>query len=112
MIEIAGLYTFAYLVGAVPTAYLIARLVRGVDIRQYGSGNVGGTNIAQHVGKKWLVPLLFFDILIKGSSPVLIGHYLLGLDRMSIELVISPVLAVAGHNWSVFSNGQHRPARW
>ena len=102
MTEIAGLYIYAYLVGAVPTGYLLAKLARSVDIRQYGSGNVGGTNIAQHVGKKWLVPLLFFDMLIKGSSPVLIGHYLLGLDRTSIVLAISPVPAVVGHNWSVF----------
>ncbi len=102
MIEIAGLYLFAYLVGAVPTGFLIAKMARGVDIRQYGSGNVGGTNVAHHFGKRWLFPLLSFDMLIKGSSPVLIGHYLLGLDRTSIELAISPVLAVAGHNWSVF----------
>ena len=100
--EIVGLYVYAYLLGAVPTGYLIGKLVRGIDIRQYGSGHVGGTNIASHVGKSWLVPLLFFDIFIKGSSPVLIGHYLVGLERTSLELVMSPVLAVAGHNWSVF----------
>jgi glycerol-3-phosphate acyltransferase PlsY len=100
--EIAGLYLYSYLTGSVPTAYLIARLVRGIDIRHYGSGNVGGTNLVQHVGKWWLVPLGLFEVFIKGGSPVVIGQYLLGLERSSTEFIIAPLLAVAGHNWSIF----------
>ena len=50
--EIAGLYIFSYLVGAIPTAFLIGKLAKGVDIRGYGSGNVGGGNVFLHVGKK------------------------------------------------------------
>ena len=100
--EVAGLYIFSYLVGAVPTAYLIGKLAKGVDIRGYGSGNVGGSNIFYHVGKGWVVPLGFVDILVKGSSPVWIGQHLLGLERSSALLVVAPLLAVAGHNWSVY----------
>jgi glycerol-3-phosphate acyltransferase PlsY len=101
-VEMVGLYLYAYLIGSVPTAYLIARLVKGIDIRRYGSGNVGGTNLVQHVGKWWLVPLGLFEVFIKGGSPVVIGQYLLGLERGSVELIITPLLAVAGHNWSIF----------
>ena len=101
-VEIVGLYLYAYLIGSVPTAYLIARLVRGIDIRCYGSGNIGGTNLVQHVGKCWLIPLGVFEVFIKGGSPVVIGHYILGLERGSAELIIAPLLAVAGHNWSMF----------
>ncbi len=100
--EIAGLYILSYLVGAIPTAYLIARLAKGVDIRGYGSGNVGGANVFRHVGRKWVVPLGFFEVLVKGASPIWIGHYLLGLERSSGLLVIAPLLAVAGNNWSVY----------
>lgn len=100
--EIAGLYLYAYLIGAVPTAYLIARLVKGIDIRQFGSGQVGGTNLAHCVGKQWLAPLGLFEVLVKGASPVLIGQHWLGLDRGSPELVIAPLLALTGHNWSIF----------
>ena len=104
--EIAGLYLYAYLVGSMPTAYLIGRLASGIDIREYGSGNVGGTNVAQHVGKCWLIPLSIVDVLAKGASPVLIGHYVLGLDKASIALLLAPTLAVTGHNWSAFMQFQ------
>lgn len=100
--EIAGLYLYAYLVGAVPTAYLIGRLAKGVDIRNYGSGNVGGSNVWNHVGKGWVVPLGLFEVLVKGASPIWIGEHLLGLERSSALLVVAPLLAVAGHNWSVY----------
>ena len=104
--EIAVLYLYAYLVGSMPTAYLIGKLVSGIDIREYGSGNVGGTNLAQHVGKWWLIPLSIVDVLAKGTSPVLVGHYVLGLDKASIALLLAPTLAVTGHNWSAFMRFQ------
>ena len=104
--EIAVLYLYAYLVGSMPTAYLIGKLVSGIDIREYGSGNVGGTNLAQHVGKWWLILLSIVDVLAKGTSPVLVGHYVLGLDKASFALLLAPTLAVTGHNWSAFMRFQ------
>ena len=100
--EIAGLYIASYLLGSLPTAYLIGKLVKGVDIRNYGSGNVGGSNVLHHFGKRWSVPLELFDILVKGALPVWIGLYVLGLERSSALLVVAPLLAVAGHNWSIY----------
>jgi glycerol-3-phosphate acyltransferase PlsY len=100
--EIAGLYIYSYLVGSVPTAYLMGRLVKGVDIRGYGSGNVGGANIFRHVGKGWVVPLFVSEVLIKGASPVWIGEYLLGWEHSAALLIGAPLLAIAGNNWSVF----------
>ena len=100
--EIYGLYLYSFLIGSVPTAYLIARLVKGIDVRSYGSGNVGGTNLAQHVGKWWLLPLGMVDLLGKGASPILIGQYALGSSAGSLELMAAPLLALAGHNWSPF----------
>ncbi len=100
--DLAGLYIYAYLVGAVPTAYIIGRLVKGIDIREYGSGNVGGTNLFHNVGKVWIVPLGLFDLFVKGGSPVWIGMFLLDMDRSSLALMGAPLMAIAGHNWSVF----------
>lgn len=100
--ELAGLYIYAYLVGAVPTAYIIGRLVRGIDIRQYGSGNVGGSNVFYSVGKLWIVPLGVFELFIKGGSPVWIGMFLLDMERSSAALIGAPLFAIAGNNWSVF----------
>jgi glycerol-3-phosphate acyltransferase PlsY len=101
--EIAGLYIYAYLMGSAPAAYLIGRIARGIDLREYGSGNLGASNVARQVGRVWLVPLSLFDVLVKGVSPVLIRHYILGLDRGSPGLLLAAALAVVGHNWSLFT---------
>ena len=102
MLEATSLYIYAYLIGAVPTAYLIGRWAKGIDIRNYGSGNVGATNLAHHVGRAWVAPLLLFEVLVKGASTILLGLYLLGLERTSTLLMIAPLASIAGHNWSVF----------
>ena len=98
--ELTGLYLYAYLVGSVPTAYIIGQLVKGIDIRQYGSGNVGGTNVFYSVGRGWIVPLGLFEVFGKGASPILIGTYVLDLDRASLELTLVPLCAIVGHNWT------------
>lgn len=100
--ELAGLYIYAYLVGALPTAYVIGRLVRGIDIREYGSGNVGGTNVFYNVGKAWTLPLGVVEIFVKGGSPVWIGMYALDMERSSFGLMGAPLIAIAGNNWSPF----------
>ena len=100
--DIAGLYIFSYLVGAVPTAYLIARLVKRVDLRRYGSGNVGALNLFHQVSSKWVFPFGLFEVLIKGALPIWTGQYLLGLERSSGLLIVAPLLAITGNNWSVF----------
>ena len=100
--DLLWLYIYSYLVGAVPTAYLIARLVKGVDLRRFGSGNIGGSNLYQAAGPGWLVPLGLFELFVKGGSPIWIGQHVLGLDRSPELLVVAPLLAVAGNNWPVF----------
>ena len=100
--ELAGLYLYAYLIGAVPTAYVIGRLVRGIDIREYGSGNVGGTNVFYNVGRAWTLPLGIFEIFVKGGSPIWIGMFALDMERSSFSLMGAPLIAIAGNNWSAF----------
>lgn len=100
--ELAALYIFSYLMGSIPTAYLIGKLARDVDIRGYGSGNVGGSNLFRHVGKRWMAPLGILDVVIKGAAPIWIGVYGLGLDETVPLLVVAPLLALMGHNWSLY----------
>lgn len=104
--EFAGLYVVAFLLGSFPTAYLLGRLARGIDIRQYGSGNLGGGNVLQHVGKKWFVPQLISDALIKGAGSIWLSVYVFGLDWNSPLLIGPPLLALAGNNWSPFMKFQ------
>ena len=102
LIEIVGLYICSYLIGSVPSAYIVAKFSRNIDIREYGSGNVGASNVLRHVGKLPWVFLFLFDVLGKGTAPVLVGFYLLDLSLESGLLMGAPLFALAGHNWSIF----------
>ncbi|MDE2938372.1 MAG: glycerol-3-phosphate acyltransferase [Chloroflexota bacterium] len=106
-LELFGLCLYAYLAGAVPTPYLIARLVKGIDLRNYGSGNVGGSNVIRQLGKRWFVPLTAIEFLLKGLSPTLLAYLILADDfpsgpRASFLFLCVPLLALIGNNWSVF----------
>ena len=100
--DIVALYIGSYLLGSFPTAYLIGRLVRGVDIRGYGSGNVGSANLYEHVGKRWVYPVAVVEVLVKGALPILVALYVLDIDRSSAYLIGPGLLVLAGNNWSVF----------
>lgn len=88
----------AYLIGSIPSAYLVARWRRGIDIRQFGSGNVGASNILANVSKRWSIAVTIFDIG-KGVLAVWTAQ-LLGLD--AAQQVTVGLVAIIGHNWPVF----------
>ena len=91
----------AYFFGAIPTAYWVGRIVRGIDIRDYGSGNVGISNFARHVGRKWTVLVILLDVAVKGPLPmVLASSKVLDLG-LSVEVAVG-LAVILGHNWSVF----------
>lgn len=89
----------AYLLGSFPSAYLLVRLVKGVDIRQVGSRNVGALNTYYQVGKGGAVLVLLADAG-KGALAVLLLPGWLGAPAWSVYLAAP--LVVAGHNWPVF----------
>ena len=87
-----------YLLGSIPTAYLVGRAVRGIDLRRYGSGTVSGTAVYYHVARPLVVAVGLFDIA-KGALPTWLALRLgLGLP----VAVLAGLAAVAGHNWPVF----------
>ena len=88
----------AYLLGSVPAAYLAAKWSRGVDIRQYGSGNVGATNLLGLTSKWIAIVVIVFD-LVKGGVVVWAAQ-LIGLDIA--QQVAVGLAAIIGHNWPVF----------
>ncbi|MFH1031009.1 MAG: glycerol-3-phosphate acyltransferase [Chloroflexota bacterium] len=88
----------AYLLGAVPVAYIAARLYKGIDIRQYGSGNVGATNVIKSTNV-WIGTLVIILDLVKGVAMVWVAKL---LDMGIASQTAIGVAAVIGHNWSVF----------
>ncbi len=88
----------AYLLGSVPSAYLVARWRRGIDIRQHGSGNVGAANVMASVSKWWSIPVTLFDIG-KGALTVWVAQL---LELGPVQQVTVGILTIIGHNWPVF----------
>lgn len=88
----------SYLIGSIPTAYLVGRICAKVDIRTVGSGNVGASNVYRVVGKSAGISVLIIDIL-KGLLPV----YAVGLLEFdTIHKIIAGLGAISGHTWTIF----------
>lgn len=87
----------AYFLGAIPWAYLIGKASKGIDIRQYGSGNVGFTNALRTIGKGPAILVLIGDVG-KGVIAVLIAKYF----GTPIIATFAGLMVVVGHNYPVF----------
>ncbi len=97
MIEFALVVIGSYLVGAVPVGLLLAR-IKGLDLRHYGSGKTGSTNVLRTLGKRYAVSALIFDVL-KGVLAVIAARYVVGYPLGEMAAAFA---AVAGHNWSIY----------
>jgi acyl phosphate:glycerol-3-phosphate acyltransferase len=89
----------AYLVGALPTSFIVARATRGIDLRQHGSGNLGATNAFRVLGWKAAMPIFIIDIA-KGWFPVWAFPQWDG--RPAVWALVYGVAAIVGHVFSVF----------
>ncbi|MDA0769823.1 MAG: hypothetical protein BZY79_01850 [SAR202 cluster bacterium Casp-Chloro-G4] len=94
-----GFILAAYLWGGIPTSFLVARYRFGIDIRNYGSGNVGASNALSQMGSVTGILIGTFDCVGKGILPVLAARL---LDQSLAVQVGVGLAAVAGHNWSPF----------
>lgn len=93
----------AYILGSVPTSYIAGRLLKGIDIRDYGSGVVSGTNVWHSVSRWAVVPVGIADVL-KGFIPVYIAWAagLTLLDEAILAQGVVGLAAIIGHSWSIF----------
>lgn len=89
----------AFIMGALPLSVWIAQVARNVDIRQYGDGNPGATNVFRAGLVGWGIVAVFADIF-KGIPPIVIGNYIIGLPQPI--LYMTGVAAVLGHAYSPF----------
>jgi len=88
-----------YLFGSIPTAYLLFKIKKGDDIRKYGSGNVGGTNVIRTVGTGWGLFIIIVDML-KGFLPILAAYLIYPNDF--ILLAVVSTVAILGHVFPVY----------
>ena len=97
-IEFGLLILGAYLVGSIPSAYIAAKLSRGVDIRRQGDANVGATNLLRLTSIWVTLPVIIFD-LAKGLIMV-VPAWLVGLS--ATQQVVVGLAVILGHSWPVF----------
>lgn len=96
--ELVLLILGAYLLGSIPFAYLVAKWFRGIDLRRYGSGNVGVSNLLRLTSKRLAIPVIIFDL---GKGMIMVwAAQLIGLSTG--QQVVVGLAAIIGHNWSVF----------
>lgn len=93
----------AYLIGSIPTAYVMCRLLKGVDIRECGSGNVGATNVMRVLGTGTGIVTLAIDLLkgfvaVRYCVPVFMG----GQAALPLWQIFASIAVIAGHNWMIF----------
>ena len=86
-----------YFIGSVPFGYLAGKL-RGIDIREHGSGNIGATNVLRTLGKPVGITVLILDVL-KGVLPVLIAKH---FSDSSLIHILTAFATIMGHNYTLW----------
>jgi len=112
--EFVAVVVIAYLLGSIPFGLIIGKLRSGVDIREYGSGKTGATNLMRVAGTKLGVLTIVLDV-VKAAVAVMLATVIIGsssgiliigsvsLNWQNIAQVLAGLAAVAGHTWPIFA---------
>lgn len=112
MLPIGIIAILSYLVGSIPTAIIVGKLMRGIDIRQHGSGNAGGTNVIRVLGWKAGVFVILFDMAKGLFATMVISRLMFGalpfenatpFDDYVLVQIIAGCAAMLGHIWTLFA---------
>lgn len=112
MLNLLVIVLLSYLVGSIPTSIIVSKLAQGIDIRNYGSGNAGGTNVFRVLGWKLGITTILLDAVKGAIAVVLVARLYFGdfpfanatpFDDFTLIQIIAGVSAVIGHIWTVFA---------
>ena len=102
----------SYLIGSIPVSIILTKLVKGVDVRDFGSGNAGGTNASRVLGKKYGILVILLDALKGVIAVVLVSRLYFGsfpfpnttpFDDFTLVQIIAGIAAIIGHIWTIFA---------
>jgi glycerol-3-phosphate acyltransferase PlsY len=112
--EFVAVVVIAYLLGSIPFGLIIGKLKGGIDIREYGSGKTGATNVMRTAGTKLGVLTIVLDV-VKAGGAVMLAAVIINSSSGSLTIggvsiywqhiaqVAAGLAAVAGHNWPIFA---------
>ncbi|HSP87709.1 MAG TPA: glycerol-3-phosphate 1-O-acyltransferase PlsY [Ignavibacteriaceae bacterium] len=112
MFLLAAIIVLSYLIGSIPTAIIVSKAVKGIDIREHGSGNAGGTNVMRVLGWKHGLLVILLDACKGILSVVVVArlHYgnmpfqnITPFDDFTLVQIIAGISAVIGHVWTIFA---------
>ncbi len=112
MLNLLVVALLSYLAGSIPTSIIVAKLARGIDIREHGSGNAGGTNVFRVLGWKYGLFVILMDALKGALAVIVIARLYLGdipfpnqtpFDDFTLIQIIAGLMAVFGHVWTIFA---------
>jgi len=112
MFLLATIIILSYLIGSIPTGIIVTKAVKGIDIREHGSGNAGGTNVMRVLGWKHGLLVILLDAFKGVLAVVVIArlHYgnmpfqnITPFDDFTLIQIIAGIAAVIGHIWTIFA---------
>ncbi|MGA7837353.1 MAG: glycerol-3-phosphate 1-O-acyltransferase PlsY [Ignavibacteriaceae bacterium] len=112
MLVLLAIIVLSYLVGSIPTSIIVSKMARGIDIRDYGSGNAGGTNVMRVLGWKHGVFVMLLDAMKGVIAVIVVARLFQGtipfnnatpFDDFTLVQIIAGIAAVIGHIWTVFA---------
>lgn len=99
-LQIIFIVAISYLLGSLPTAYIITR-INGKNIFEVGSGNMGGTNVIRALGIWWGLLVIAVDTS-KGGIAIMLARLIMPQNEI-LATVIAGLVSIIGHNWSLFA---------
>ncbi len=112
MYSIVVIILLSYLVGSIPFGLLVGKITKGIDIRKYGSGNIGSTNVSRILGFRYGLIVQIGDILKGFVAPVIIAHIFytkspfqdyIPISDFTFIQILAGIAAVCGHIWTIFA---------
>jgi len=113
MINLAIVIVLSYIVGSIPTSIIASKLLHGMDIRQHGSGNAGGTNVMRVLGWKIGLAVILFDLFMGVAATMFVARLFWDpslpfqnrtpFEDFTVVQIICGVAAILGHVWTLFA---------
>jgi acyl phosphate:glycerol-3-phosphate acyltransferase len=105
MVSLVVIFLLSYLVGSIPTSIIFSKLFRGIDIREHGSGNAGGTNAWRVLGWKLGLTVMLIDIAKGVIATVLITKIRIDNPPLPADVIqiFAGLSAIIGHIWTIFA---------